>query len=171
VKPSPSSPPSGEHDRCPAVLAAPSASVVATVAVAPPAASSVTPPPIAPPASASVKRAPPPPPGIFVAAKGGPKGTRPCEFHESVDTYPRQCTISTFDDGSLLVTAKGTKLNPDNGFQFRMGGGPGSFAIAGGLDAFSICKGPFVGTMQAIEDHGRTIYEARLGEHCMIVIR
>lgn len=112
-----------------------------------------------------------PPPGIYVAASGGPRGTRACEFHESVDTYPRRCTVSVFDDGSLLVDAKGTKLNPRNGFTFRMGGGPGSFDIAGELDAFSICKGPFVAKMQAIEDRGRTIYEARLSEHCMIVIR
>jgi hypothetical protein len=114
--------------------------------------------------------APPPPPPIG-KAQGGPTGTRSCEFRESVDTYPRKCTITQEPDGALKVTAKGTSLNPDNGFTFRMGGGPNTFDAAGQLDAFGICKGPFAGKVGTVIDGKAKTYEIRFKDHCMIVIR
>jgi len=108
---------------------------------------------------------------VLTKASGGPRGTRPCAFHESVDSYPRSCTITTEPDGTLKVTAKGTALNPDNGFSFKMGGGPDSFDAVGTLDAFGICKGPFVGKVVASKDGKATVYEVRFRDHCKIVLR
>lgn len=104
-------------------------------------------------------------------AVGGPKNNRPCEFHESVDSYQRQCTTSRNPDGSLLVRAKGTKLNPDNGFEFTLHGGPHSFVARGTLNAFYKCAGPFVARVATVIDRGVTTYELRFREHCKIVVR
>jgi hypothetical protein len=104
-------------------------------------------------------------------AVGGPKNNRPCEFHESVDSYQRQCTTSRNPDGSLLVSAKGTKLNPDNGFEFTLHGGPHSFVARGTLNAFYKCAGPFVARVATVIDKGVTTYELRFREHCKIVVR
>lgn len=105
-------------------------------------------------------------------ATGGPRGNRPCAFHESVDTYQRQCVATVNPDGSVLVSAKGTKLNPDHGFEFTLHGGDQNvWAAKGTLDAFGYCRGPFVarGTMSV--DRGVKTYELRFKQHCMIVVR
>lgn len=133
------------------------------------------PPPPSPTAPASAPLVAPPAPAapevVIGPAKGGPRGTRKCEFRESVDTYARTCTVTQDPDGALTVTAQGTKLNPDNGFTFRMGGGPNAFDVTGKLDAFGICKGRFSGRMQLVQDGGAQTYEARFRDHCMIVVR
>ena len=121
------------------------------------------PPPPAPSASATL-------PYTIGAAVGGPQGQRRCEFRESIDDYPRTCTVKKNVDGSLTITAPGTKLNPDHGFSFKMGGGPNQFQVAGQLDAFKFCRGPFVGTMLAVHDDNKVSYELRFREHCMIAI-
>jgi hypothetical protein len=43
--------------------------------------------------------------------------------------------------------------------------------VSGQLDAFSICRGPFSGTMILADDAGKKTFEARFRDHCMIVIR
>jgi hypothetical protein len=101
---------------------------------------------------------------------GGPRGTRRCRFYESVDAYQRTCTARVNPDGSLTVTAPGTRLNPDHGFSFTAGGGPNRFSVSGTLNAFSICRGPFTGEMISILDQGKTVYELRFREHCKIEI-
>lgn len=121
----------------------------------------------APPASDGEEADAPP----IGAAQGGPRGVRPCEFRESVDTYHRTCTVKQSADGSLTVTAPGTTLNPSNGLSFRMGGGPSEFTVSGELEAFGLCRGPFSGTMNTVIDRGKKIYEVRFREHCMIVLR
>ncbi len=92
-------------------------------------------------------------------------------FHESVDAYPRSCVVTTEPDGTLLVTAKGTALNPNNGFSFKMGGGPDSYDAVGTLHAFGICKGPFVGKVTTSKEGNTTAYEVRFNDHCKIVVR
>ncbi|MBK6462106.1 MAG: hypothetical protein IPF92_14005 [Myxococcales bacterium] len=140
------------------------------VAPPPPPAACPGPAPAATPAEAPPKPPAPPPPTL-TKAQGGPRGARPCEFHESVDSYPRSCSVKVESDGTLTVTAKGTALNPNNGFTFRMGGGPTSFDAVGTLDAFGACKGPFVATVATVlEGKGKT-YELRFRDHCKIVIR
>jgi hypothetical protein len=114
---------------------------------------------------------PAPPPPTLTMVSGGPRGTRPCEFHESVDSYPRSCAVKVESDGTLTVTAKGTALNPNNGFSFRMGGGPTSFDAVGNLDAFGACKGPFVATVATVLEGKSKTYELRFRDHCKIVIR
>lgn len=105
-------------------------------------------------------------------ATGGPRGTRPCAFHESVDTYQRQCVSKVNADGSVTVSAKGTPLNPNNGFEFTLHGGKDNRWIANGtLTAFKECTGPFVALATASFDHGVTSYELRFKQHCMIVVR
>jgi hypothetical protein len=111
------------------------------------------------------------PPVVSGPVTGGPRGSRPCEFRESVDTYARTCLVTTEPDGTLRVTAKGTALNPENGFSFRMGGGPDAFSVAGELQAFGICKGPFGGKLVASTGPSGKSYEVRFKEHCKIVIR
>jgi hypothetical protein len=104
-------------------------------------------------------------------ASGGPRGTRPCAFHESVDTYERQCVAKLNPDGSVSVTAKGTRLNPDNGFSFTLHGPENQWVAQGTLNAFARCAGPFVAPVVASIDHGVTTYELRFKGHCMIVVR
>jgi hypothetical protein len=104
-------------------------------------------------------------------ATGGPRGTRPCAFHESVDTYERQCVAKLNPDGSVSVTAKGTRLNPDNGFSFTLHGPEHQWVAEGTLDAFARCAGPFVAPVVASIDHGVMTYELRFKGHCMIVVR
>lgn len=110
-------------------------------------------------------------PVVVGPVKGGPRGQRPCEFRESVDTYPRTCTVQQNPDGTITVTAKGTSLNPNNGFAFRAGGGPERFPSTGTLDAFGLCKGAFAGEMRAIHNGSGVTYELRFRDHCMIVVR
>lgn len=88
-----------------------------------------------------------------------------------MDTYARTCLVTIEPDGALLVTAKGTALNPENGFSVRMGGGPDSFSAVGELQAFGLCKGPFVGKVVASTGPFGKSYEVRFKEHCKIVIR
>jgi len=104
-------------------------------------------------------------------ATGGPRGARPCSFHESVDTYERQCVAKLNPDGSVSVTAKGTRLNPDNGFSFTLHGPENQWVAQGTLNAFARCAGPFVAPVVATIDHGVTTYELRFKGHCMIVVR
>lgn len=82
--------------------------------------------------------------------------------------------MKTNADGSLTITAPGTALNPNNGFSFRVAGGPERFTATGHLDAFSICRGPFGGSMVAIHDGNdprKVSYEVRFRDHCMIVVK
>ena len=105
-------------------------------------------------------------------AKGGPRGTRPCAFYESVDVYQRQCVTKVNADGSVSVIAKGTKLNPDNGFEFTLHGGENSQWVAKGtLNAFARCEGPFVALANLSIDRGVNVYELRFKEHCKIEVR
>lgn len=110
-------------------------------------------------------------PGPSGPAVGGPRATRPCVFHESVDSYDRVCTTHTNPDGSLRVEAKGSRLNPENGFEFTMHGGPHNFSAHGTLNAFGICEGPFTAQVHTVVDKGVTTYELRFKEHCKIVVR
>jgi hypothetical protein len=105
-------------------------------------------------------------------ATGGPRGTRPCAFHESVDTYQRQCLATVNPDGSVSVSAKGTKLNPEHGFEFTLHGGENNQWVAKGtLNAFKHCTGPFVALVNMSVDRGVKTYDLRFKEHCMISIR
>jgi hypothetical protein len=104
-------------------------------------------------------------------AIGGPRAQRPCEFHESVDAYNRVCTAHKNADGSLQIVARGTRLNPDNGFEFTLHGGPHNFFAHGNLNAFGICAGPFTAYVNTVIDKGVTTYELRFKEHCKIVVR
>ena len=105
-------------------------------------------------------------------ATGGPRGTRPCAFHESVDSYQRQCVAKVNPDGSVTVTAKGTKLNPDNGFEFTFHGGENHQWVAKGtLNAFAKCAGPFAALVTSSLDQGVNTYELRFKQHCKIVVR
>lgn len=111
-------------------------------------------------------------PSAVGPATGGPRlGTHRCEFRESVDTYNRQCQVKKNVDGSLQVIAKGTDLNPDNGFDFSLHGGPHELVAQGTLNAFQHCAGPFVARAVTVIDRGVTTYELRFREHCMIVVR
>jgi hypothetical protein len=155
-------------DPCPTV--APAIAATVTPAVAP----TVAPTVVEPHPTGGVAPSTPTdagsPPAIG-PVQGGPRGVRPCEFRESVDTYARSCTIKPDADGSLTVTAPGTALNPKNGFSFKMGGGPSTFVVSGELDAFNICRGPFSGKMATVQDGAARSYEVRFRDHCMIVIR
>lgn len=105
-------------------------------------------------------------------ATGGPtRGNHRCEFRESVDTYSRQCKVTLNADGSLQVTAAGTTLNPDNGFDFTLHRGPYDLVAKGTLNAFSHCAGPFLSRAQPVIEGGVKTFELRFKEHCMIVIR
>lgn len=126
---------------------------------------------VVPPVASSAPSKPEAPPVVIGPAKGGPRGVHRCEFRESVDTYPRSCTIKAEADGSLTVTAGGTSLNPNHGFSFRMGGGPTAFDVTGQLEAFGVCRGPFSGRMVTVLDGATKTYEARFRDHCMIVLR
>ena len=139
--------------------------------VPPPPAPACPQPAPAPAAPVLPPKPPAPPPPTLTKADGGPRGARPCEFHESVDSYPRSCSVKVEGDGTLTVTAKGTALNPNNGFSFRMGGGPTSFDAVGTLDAFGPCKGPFVATVATVLQGKTKTYELRFRDHCKIVIR
>jgi hypothetical protein len=88
-----------------------------------------------------------------------------------VNTYRRRCVVTTNPDGSLQVTAKGTELNPENGFEFSLHGGPHQFSAKGELHAFELCEGPFVALAHTVIDNGVMTYELRFKQHCMIVIR
>ena len=166
--PCPAPPPAAPPAPCPSVAPPP---VAIAVAPPPPPVASAPPPVVAPPPPATPAPAVEPPPPPIGPAQGGPRGVRPCEFRESVDTYARTCAIKPNPDGSLQVTAPGTALNPKNGFTLRMGGGPNSFDVSGELDAFGLCKGPFSGRMNMVLDGAARTYEVRFHEHCMIVIR
>jgi hypothetical protein len=105
-------------------------------------------------------------------ATGGPtRGVHRCEFRESVDTYNRQCQVASNPDGSLQVTAKGTALNPDNGFDFSLHRGPYELVAKGRLDAFGTCAGPFLARAHVVIDRGTKTFELRFKQHCMIVLR
>jgi hypothetical protein len=88
-----------------------------------------------------------------------------------VDTYRRHCRSARNPDGSLRVTAPGTALNPDYGFEFTLHGHKGDWVAEGTLNAFGQCRGPFVARVLTYLDNGVTTYELRFHEHCMIVIR
>lgn len=167
--PCPAPLPAAPPPPCPNVAPPP---VAAAVAPPPPPVASAPPPVAVAPAPPATPVAPPePPPPPVGPARGGPRGVRPCEFRESVDTYARTCTVKPNVDGSLQVTAPGTALNPKNGFTLRMGGGPSTFDVSGELDAFGLCRGPFSGRMSTVLDGAARTYEVRFHEHCMIVIR
>lgn len=161
-----------------------------TVVAAPVLGPTPVPPPPAAPAAASAAPASPsaqpipyepplpdtPDPGLVARANGpatgGPRGNRPCAFHESVDTYKRQCVAKVNPDGSISVSAKGTQLNPDNGFEFTMHGGENNQWVAKGtLNAFAHCDGPFVALVNMSIDNGLKTYDLRFKQHCMISIR
>jgi hypothetical protein len=158
---------------CPEAVAPPAVATVTVPPTSPCPTEALAPPPAEPVASTTADVAPVEPvaPVAIGPAKDGPRGVRPCEFRESVDTYARSCTVKQEADGSLTVTAKGTALNPAHGFLLRMGGGPGAFDVSGQLDAFGICRGPFAGRMITVLDGAKKTYEVRFNEHCMIVIR
>lgn len=185
AEPSASATPSGENTLAPSPVlgpTSPAAPSAATPAPAPATTGSTSAEPA--PSANAVQPASPPagegtdPKEAALAARasgpatGGPRGTRPCAFHESVDTYQRQCVSTVNADGSVSVSAKGTKLNPDNGFEFTMHGGENNQWVAKGtLNAFKHCTGAFVAPVTMSVDHGVKTYDLRFKEHCMIVVR
>jgi hypothetical protein len=79
--------------------------------------------------------------------------------------------VSLDPDGALTIRAAGTALNPNHGFQFRVGGPKNAYVVNGQLDAFGACRGAFHGRMVTVlEPSGARSYEVRFREHCMIVV-
>ena len=183
TEPSASATPSGENTLAPSPVLGPTSPSAPSVATPAPSATTASTSAEPTPQGNAVQPASPPgegtdPKAAALAARasgpaiGGPRGTRPCCFHESVDAYQRQCVSTVNEDGSVSVSAKGTKLNPDNGFEFTMHGGENNQWVAKGtLNAFKQCSGPFVALVNMSVDHGLKTYDLRFKEHCMISIR
>lgn len=72
----------------------------------------------------------------------------------------------------MLIRAKGTRLNPDNGFEFTMHGGENHQWFAKGtLNAFARCAGPFTAIVTSAVESGAQTYELRFKQNCKIVVR
>ncbi len=112
-----------------------------------------------------------------VTAGGLEVGKHGCTMLDGTGSYNRVCTVSTQADGSLSVTAPGTSLNPQIGFQFTGTGGPESYAIQGKMTAFDACSGNFSSTAKQENLGGTPWFVAKFApggsgsERCKIMIR
>ncbi|MEM7155238.1 MAG: hypothetical protein AAF799_20485 [Myxococcota bacterium] len=96
-------------------------------------------------------------------------GTFGCSFRDSTGSYNRRCKVTADGDGKWKVSAPGTKLNPDNGFNGTLSGGPDSFQFEGRVSGFDNCRGNFSAT--ANRDGERLVAKATLGSGCPVTVR
>jgi hypothetical protein len=163
-------PPAPVAPSAPAPIALPASAKPPSVAAAP------TPIPIAPPQPAPAPEpAPMPeePPSVTepsYAADALTEGSRRCAFSEGGNAYNRRCRITQLPGGALQIVARGTSLNPQQGFTLTATGAAPRYAVQGTLTAFGACTGPFSGTM-ILEgpDRGRS-YVINWGQGCQIRI-
>lgn len=126
-------------------------------------------------ATATARQAPTAAPAA--AAGGLAPGKHGCMMVEGGDSYNRLCTVTAQADGSLLVKAPGTSLNPNNGFEFRATGGPDSYQIEGKMSAFSACVGSFTSAASREDIGGKPWFVAKFAPQgkdtarCKIMIR
>ena len=96
-------------------------------------------------------------------------GRYPCSFQDKTGSYNRSCVVEAQADGSLSLKARGTKLNPNNGFSGTLTGGPESYAFQGKISGFDNCQGSFQATTS--HDGKRYVAKAKLGSGCSVTIR
>lgn len=96
------------------------------------------------------------------------EGRHRCSFTEAGSQYNRQCTVVRRPDGSFLVSAVGTSLNPDQGFELVATGSAPAYQVSGSLRAFEACDGPFT-SVTALEKRGdESFFVIRWGGRCSI---
>ena len=105
-----------------------------------------------------------------VEPEGGlPPGKHRCSFTDTSGKYNRVCTVTRDAAGHLTVSAPGTELNPDNGFDGTLEGGPDSYRFSGKIAGFDDCVGAFEATVSAEKD--AYVATAKLDSGCPITIR
>lgn len=98
-------------------------------------------------------------------------GRHRCSFEEGGHDYDRRCEVTAQPDGSLVVEARGTRLNREQGFRFTATGAPPRYRAQGTLTAFATCSGAFTGELVQEGGGRRATYVIRWGSGCVITIR
>ncbi|MEZ4394200.1 MAG: hypothetical protein R3A48_24270 [Polyangiales bacterium] len=98
-------------------------------------------------------------------------GRHRCSFTEAGSDYSRRCEVNAMPDGSLEVIARGTRLNPGNGFTLNARGAAPVYQVRGELTAFAGCSGRFEGALRLEGSDSRPYYEVRWGQGCKITIQ
>ncbi len=98
-------------------------------------------------------------------------GRHRCSFEEGGHDYDRRCEVTVQPDGSLVVEARGTRLNREQGFRLTATGAPPRYRAQGTLTAFAACTGAFTGELVQEGGGRRTTYVIRWGSGCVITIR
>lgn len=154
----------------------------APVAPAPIAPAPVAPAPVAPAQPAATADAavaaptapavePPSVPEPSYAADALTEGSHRCAFSEAGNSYSRRCQVTRMPDGSLEIVARGTSLNPQQGFTLNASGAAPRYAVRGELTAFGACTGRVTGTMILEGPDSRPHYEVNWGQGCQITIQ
>jgi hypothetical protein len=158
--------------------ALPAASAKPPTVVAAPTPVAVEPTPPAPAAAPEpTPEEPPPapePPGVpepSYAADALTEGSHRCAFSEAGSAYNRRCRVTQLPGGALQVVARGTSLNPQQGFTLTATGAAPRYAVQGSLTAFGACTGPFSGTMILQGTDRSRSYEVNWGQGCQITIQ
>ncbi|MFO0626288.1 MAG: hypothetical protein U0325_11795 [Polyangiales bacterium] len=99
------------------------------------------------------------------------EGRHRCAFTEAGTDYPRRCEVNPMPDGSLEIVARGTRLNPENGFTLNARGAAPSYEVRGTLTAFAGCSGPVTGSLRLEGSDSRPYYQVRWGAGCQITIQ
>ncbi len=154
-------------------------------APAPVAPAPVAPAPVAPAPVAPVAPPETPPPPAPVAPPETPPETPPeappvdalsvgrhrCSFTEAGSDYARSCQVVALPDGSLQITARGTRLNPGAAFSLTATGHAPRYDATGSLTAFGACTGPVTGALSLQGSHASPHYEVTWGAGCKITIQ
>lgn len=98
-------------------------------------------------------------------------GRHRCKFAEDGAKYNRVCTVTQKDDGTLVVQAPGTKLNPGIGFDVELTGAPTAYDAAVTMKTFATCKGKHKGTAQIETIRGDSWYVIKLPKGCGVWIK
>ena len=98
-------------------------------------------------------------------------GRHRCSFTEAGSDYARSCQVVALPDGSLQITARGTRLNPGAGFTLTATGHAPRYDATGSLTAFGACSGPVAGALSLQGSHASPHYEVTWGAGCKITIQ
>lgn len=105
-----------------------------------------------------------PPPGLAA-------GSYRCSFTEDGHDYDRECTVTDTGGGGFRVAARGTRLNPGQGFTFEASGAAPVYGARGSLTAFAGCNGAFSGALTRDGTSEPPVYKIRWGNGCAITLR
>lgn len=98
-------------------------------------------------------------------------GRHRCKFAEDGAKYNRVCTVTQQPDGTMLVKAPGTKLNPDIGFDVVLTGAPDAYDAEVTMRTFATCKGKHKGKVKIEASRDDYWYVIALPKGCGVWIK